>query len=72
MHLRIYRRRPDVQAVVHAHPPVATGFAVAGESLPDGVLPEIIYPVGSVPLVPYATPGTEALADAFEPWLADP
>ncbi|HUF27503.1 MAG TPA: class II aldolase/adducin family protein [Gemmatimonadaceae bacterium] len=69
MHLRIYQRRPDVQAVVHAHPPTATGFAVAGEGFMDCVLPEVIFQVGSVPLVPYATPGTPALADSFEPYL---
>lgn len=69
MHLRIYQRRPDVQAVVHAHPPQATGFAVAGESFSACVLPEMIFQVGWVPLVPYATPGTPQLADAFEPFL---
>ena len=69
MHLRIYERRPDVQAVVHAHPPVATGFAVAGESFASCVLPEMIFQVGWVPLLPYATPGTPALADAFDPYL---
>ncbi len=71
MHRRIYRRRPDVQAVVHAHPPVATGFAVAGEAFMACVLPEVIFQVGWVPLVPYATPGSEALADLFEPLLAN-
>src|SRR5688500_2044645 len=70
VHLRIYARRPDVGAVVHAHPPTATGFAVAGESFVACVLPEVIFTVGTVPLVPYATPGTAALADAFEPFLA--
>jgi L-fuculose-phosphate aldolase len=71
VHLRIYQRRPDVRAVVHAHPPIATGFAVAGESLAATVLPELIYQVGEcVPLVPYATPGTRELADEFEPFLA--
>ena len=70
MHLRIYRRRPDVNAVVHAHPPTATGFAVAGEGFMDCVLPEVVYQVGQVPLLRYATPGTEALADSFEPYLA--
>ena len=70
MHLRIYQRRPDVHAVVHAHPPIATGFSVAGESFDTCVLPEMIFQVGWVPLVPYATPGTPALADAFEPFLA--
>lgn len=71
MHLRIYARRPDVRAVVHAHPPTATGFAVAGESFSACVLPEVIYQMGWVPLVPYATPGTEALADGFEPFLPE-
>ncbi|MGQ0647634.1 MAG: class II aldolase/adducin family protein [Gemmatimonadaceae bacterium] len=70
MHLRIYKRRSDVQAVVHAHPPIATGFAVAGESFSSCVLPEMIFQVGWVPLVPYATPGTPQLADAFEPFVA--
>ncbi|NUQ19827.1 MAG: class II aldolase/adducin family protein [Gemmatimonadaceae bacterium] len=70
MHLRIYRRRPDVKAVVHAHPPTATGFAVAGEGFMDCVLPEVVYQVGQVPLLRYATPGTEALADSFEPYIA--
>jgi L-fuculose-phosphate aldolase len=69
MHLRAYRVRPDVAAVVHAHPPVATGFSVAGETITDGVLPEIILQVGTVPLVPYATPGTEAVPDAMAPFL---
>lgn len=69
MHLRIYARRPDVRAVVHAHPPTATGFAVAGESFMAPVLPEVILQMGEVPLVPYATPGTDALADALDPYL---
>ena len=69
MHLRIYARRPDVGAVVHAHPPVATGFAVAGEGFMACVLPEVIFQVGWIPLIPYATPGTEELADRFEPFL---
>ncbi|MEO7455665.1 MAG: class II aldolase/adducin family protein [Gemmatimonadaceae bacterium] len=70
MHLRIYQRRPDVGAVVHAHPPVATGFGVAGLDFMDDVLPETIFQLGGVPLVPYATPGTSALGDALEPYLA--
>jgi L-fuculose-phosphate aldolase len=71
MHLRIYARRPDVHAVVHAHPPTATGFAVAGEALVAPVLPEVILQMREVPLVPYATPGTDALADTFESVLQD-
>jgi L-fuculose-phosphate aldolase len=69
MHLRIYERRQDVGAVVHAHPPLATAFAVAGEDLMEPVLPEIVVQTGGVPLVPYATPGSPALADAIEPFL---
>lgn len=67
MHLRIYRCRADVRAVVHAHPPVATGFAVAGETFEAPVLPEVVLGLGPVALVPYATSGTEALADRLEP-----
>ena len=69
MHLRIYQRRPDVNAVVHAHPPTATGFGVAGMAITAPVLPEVILQMGTVPLVPYATPGTEALPDSLEPFL---
>ncbi len=71
MHLRIYGRRPDVRAVVHAHPPVATAFAVAGEDFMAPVLPEIILQMGGVPLVPYATPGTDAVPDALDPFLTN-
>jgi L-fuculose-phosphate aldolase len=70
LHLRVYRRRPDCGAVVHAHPPSATAFAVVGEPLPADVLPELILYVGQVPLVPYAMTGTPALGDAVEPFLA--
>jgi L-fuculose-phosphate aldolase len=69
MHLRIYQRRADVRAVVHAHPPVATGFGVAGLDFMDDVLPETIFQLGGVPLVPYAMPGSSGLGDALEPFL---
>ena len=69
VHLRIYARRSDVRAVVHAHPPTATGFAVAGEGFDADVLPEVIFLLGRVPLVPYEMPGTQALADRFEPFI---
>jgi L-fuculose-phosphate aldolase len=71
MHLRIFQKRRDVNAVVHAHPPAATGFAVAGESLEKAVLPELIFLIGPVPLVAYGQPGTDALPDALEPFLQD-
>ena len=55
--------------MVHAHPPAATAFAVAGEGIPANVLPEVALLMGEVPVVPYATPGTPALGDAVEPYL---
>lgn len=71
MHLRIYRERRDVRAVVHAHPPVATAYGVVGRDFMDAVLPEVIFHLGRVPLVPFALPGTPALGDAMTPYLAD-
>jgi len=71
LHLRILRRRPDALAVVHAHPPAATGFAVAGEAIPDNLLPELIFVVGPVPLVPFGMPGTPELGDRIVPYLED-
>ena len=56
--------------MVHAHPPTATAFAVAGEGIPADVLPEVAVLMGEVPVVPYATTGTPALGDAVEPFLA--
>src|SRR5262249_22239874 len=58
MHLEVYRQRPDVQAVVHAHPPVATGFAVAGIPLDRAVLAEVVTTLGSIPIAEDATPST--------------
>jgi L-fuculose-phosphate aldolase len=69
LHLRILRLRPDVDAVVHAHPPTATGFALAGEGFETFALTELIFQVGRVPLVPYGTPGTRELGDQVEPYL---
>lgn len=70
LHLSAYRRRPDVRAVVHAHPPTATALAVTGQSLPDNILPEVTVLLGPVPLVPYATPGSAELAQQFDPYWA--
>ena len=70
MHLACYAARPAIRAVVHAHPPVATGFAAAGLSLPNDVLPELPVVVGPIAFVPYARPGTAALARAMQPFLA--
>ena len=69
MHLAAYQARPDIGAVVHAHPPVATAFAVAGMGLPGDVLPELAVQVGEVPLIPFAMPGTRSLPEAMKPFL---
>jgi len=63
MHVAVYRRRPDVRAVVHAHPPVATGFAVAAIALDRPVLAEPVVTLGPVPVVPFGTPSTADLAE---------
>ncbi len=69
MHCHVYRRRTDVRAVVHAHPPVATGFAAAGRGLTGCVLPEVVVGLGEVPVAPYALPGTDEVASAIDPFL---
>ena len=69
MHLEVYRRRPDVEAVVHAHPPIATGFAVAGIPLDRAVLAEVVTTLGSVPIAEYATPSTKELPEAVRQYV---
>jgi L-fuculose-phosphate aldolase len=70
MHLLFYRMRPDVFAVCHAHPPTATGFAVAGRALDQALLPEVIIGLCQIPLVRYGTPGTPELSAALEPFVS--
>ena len=65
MHMKIYSLRPDINAVVHAHPPYATAFAVLNKPLDGDYLPEIIYFMGKVGYAPYGTPGTDDLADSI-------
>ena len=69
MHLVVYRERPDVGAVVHAHPPLSTGFAVAGIPLDRAVLAEVVTTLGSIPIAEYGTPSTQELADAVAPYV---
>ncbi|HEX5423029.1 MAG TPA: class II aldolase/adducin family protein [Candidatus Acidoferrales bacterium] len=71
MHLLIYRRRPDVNAICHAHPPTATGYAAAGIPLNRAMLAELVATLGCVPLASYGTPGTPELAAAIEPLVAN-
>jgi L-fuculose-phosphate aldolase len=69
MHLEVYHNRPDARAVVHAHPPTATGFAVAGIPLDRAVLAEVITTLGSIPIAEYATPSTEELPAAVRKYI---
>ena len=69
MHLTIYRMRPDVGAVVHAHPCTATGFASAGMALDEPLCSEVVITLGSVPLAPYATTGSMELSDSLRPYI---
>ena len=69
MHLEVYRQRPDAQAVVHAHPPTATGFAVAGIPLDRAVLAEVLTTLGSIPIAEYATPSTRELPEAVRKYI---
>ncbi len=69
MHATIYRMRPDVRAVLHAHPPYSTGFAAAGRALNIALLPEAVVSLGSVPLADYGLPGTPALTEGMLPYI---
>jgi L-fuculose-phosphate aldolase len=71
MHLMVYRHRPDIKAVVHAHPVTALGLTVAGVSLAAPILPEIICSIGSIPTAPYATPSTDEIPNSIVPFLKD-
>ncbi len=71
MHLRCYAERPDVGAVIHAHPPGATGFAVAHKPMDMYNMIEDVAAIGSVPLTPYGTPSTYEVPEAIAPYLAE-
>jgi L-fuculose-phosphate aldolase len=69
MHLLIYRLRPDINAVCHAHPPTATGYAAAGIPLDKPILCELVIGLGSIPVARYGTPGTSELGASIEPYV---
>ncbi len=69
MHLRVYSERPDVNAVVHAHPPIATAFTVAGIPLKEYILPEAVLSLGAVPTCEYGTPSTMEIPDSLMPYI---
>ncbi len=69
MHLMIYKLRPDISGIVHAHPPTATGFAAAGMALNQPLVCEVVIGLGSIPLAKYGTPGTPELCESLEPLI---
>ena len=69
MHLRVYKENQQISGVVHAHPPVATAFAVAGIELQPNLLPEAVVMLGTVHVAPYATPGTDEVPEAIAPYV---
>ena len=69
MHLRCYRERSEIRAVVHAHPPTATGFAAAGIPLDDYSISEAVMTIGSVPVAPFAIPGSDEVPESIAPFL---
>lgn len=71
MHLKCYEKRDDVKSVIHAHPPGATGFAVAHKAMDMYNMIEDVAVIGSVPLTPYGTPSTQEVPDAIEPYLEE-
>ncbi len=71
MHLRVYQERPDVTAVVHAHPPIATSFAIAGIPLDKLIMPEAVIFLGAVPIAEYGTPSTMEIPDSLMPYIQD-
>src|SRR5581483_611376 len=71
LHLAVYKNRPDVNGVVHCHPPHATAFAVAHEPIPKCILPEVEVFLGEVPIAPYATPGDQRLPNTIVPYVKD-
>jgi len=67
MHLLIYSRRPDIHAVCHAHPPIATAHAASGIPLNKALLSELVIALGCIPVAQYGTPGTPELSESLEP-----
>ena len=71
MHLLVYQERPDIQAVVHVHPPYATAFAIAGIPLNQAIMPESVVFLGTIPVAEYGTPSTEEIPNAVKKYVHD-
>ena len=69
LHLFAYKRRPDIKAIVHAHPYTAVGFTLAGRPLSDCTVPEVVCALGSIPTAPYATPSTDEVPQSIAPYV---
>ena len=69
MHLRVYKENPELKAVAHAHPPVATSFSIAGIGLDSAILTEAVMGLGSIPIARYATPGTQEVPGSIAPFV---
>lgn len=70
MHLRVYKERPDVKSVVHAHPPYGTSYAIAGVPLDKAIMPEAVIALGNVPIAAYGTPSTDEIPDEVSKYLS--
>lgn len=71
MHLRVYKERPDIESVVHVHPPYATAFAIAGLPLDQATMPESVVLLGTIPVAEYGTPSTEEIPDSVARYVHD-
>ncbi|HRX85852.1 MAG TPA: class II aldolase/adducin family protein, partial [Phycisphaerae bacterium] len=71
LHLAVYEERPDVAAIVHAHPPIANGFTFAGQAIEACVVPEVVATLGSIPTTEYATPSTQEGADVIRRYIRE-
>jgi L-fuculose-phosphate aldolase len=71
LHRDIYRLRPDVKSVIHAHPPYSTALTLTGQPFPVDLIPEVMATFGGVPIAAYALPGTEALAESVHPFISE-
>ncbi|MBI5788806.1 MAG: class II aldolase/adducin family protein [Candidatus Schekmanbacteria bacterium] len=71
MHLAAYAKRPDIGAVIHAHPPISTAFSIAGISLAKCILPEVVLSLGMIPTTRYATPTTSEGAEVIQEHIGD-
>ena len=71
MHMRVYKLRPDVKSVVHAHPMYATSYAIAGIPLTAPIMPEAVIALGCVPIAPYGTPSTMEIPDSLMPYIQE-